>query len=200
MDPATVQYGGHWLGDGGQNTFAIRNERVNLSRLALGEKVGNNGGFFNGDRALYDPFQPYRERLAQQARELETVREWFRQSIRVRKFVTPRAGQVCGYFDNLQLENGQQIAQGWARASDGSAQPATGVILMDGAGTVLAYVPVNLARPDVAAAFKDERLTRTGWRHVFLPDSLLPDRHTIRAFAFDTKTGEATRLAGEFST
>jgi hypothetical protein len=200
VDPVTTQLGAYWLGDGGQNTFAIRNERVNLARLALGEKVGDNGGFFNGARTLYDPFQPYRKRLAQQARELDAVRELFRQSIRVRKFVTSRADQACGYFDNLQMENGQLIAHGWARAPDGSPQPAAGVILMDGVGAVLAYVPVNVERPDVAAAFKDEKLTRTGWRHVFPPDNLPSGRLTIRAFAYEAATGEATRLVGEFST
>ncbi len=200
VDPATVQQGAYWLGDGGQNTFAVRNGRVNLARLALGDKVGDNGGFFDGERPLYDPVQPYRERLARQARELEAVCALFRQSIRVRKFVTPRAGQTCGYFDNLQLEYGRWNAHGWARAPDGSAQPATGVLLVDSRDAVLAYVPVMQERPDVAAAFKEDKLTRTGWRHVFPPDSLPPGRHTLRAFAYDAASGEATRLAGEFST
>ena len=52
----------------------------------------------------------------------------------------------------------------------------------------------------LAAAFKEDKLTRTGWRHVFPPDSLPPGRHTLRAFAYDAASGEATRLAGEFST
>lgn len=200
VDPATTQQGAYWVGDGGQNTFVLRNERVNLARLALGEKVGDIGGFYENERTLYDPFQPYRDRLAQQADELETLRELFRQSIQVRQFVTPPADQVCGYFDRLQRETGHWIAQGWARASGNIAQPAIGVILVDEANAVLAYTPVTLERPDVAAAFKDDRLTRTGWCQVFPPDRLPPGPHTIRAFVFDAATGVATRLVGEFNT
>jgi hypothetical protein len=73
------------------------------------------------------------------------------------------------------------------------------VLLTEGQNGVLAYVPVNGERADVAAVFHDDNLRRTGWQFEFPADSLSPGPHIIRAFAYDPETGRAVRLAGEFS-
>lgn len=200
VDPSTTTSTAFWVGDEGRNTFALRSERVNLARLALGEKVGDIGSFSDGARALYDPFQPYRERLAQRTSEVEYAYEQCRRALRVQKYMEPEAGRVCGYFDSLQMENGHWVARGWARAPEGSSRPATGVILTDRDGGVLAYVSVNMERDDVVAVFEDDKLHRTGWQYVFPLDRLPAGRQILRAFAFEAESGWAWRLGGEFTT
>jgi hypothetical protein len=51
LDPATLS-ANDWVSDGGQNTFAIRNQRVNLARATLGAKVPDIGGFFEDGREM----------------------------------------------------------------------------------------------------------------------------------------------------
>jgi hypothetical protein len=69
IDPDTLSVN-DWVGDEGRNTFAVRAARVNLARLALGEKVLDIGGFVGEESPLYDPATPHKARIAQLTEEL----------------------------------------------------------------------------------------------------------------------------------
>lgn len=198
VDPATMGDAVHWVGDEGRNTFTIRNARVNLARLALGRKVGDIGGFVDGDRPLYDPFQPFRDEVSQVSRERAEAYAACRRAVRVRRFMPSRPGCVTGYFDELRQDKAGWTATGWARSPGNASTPAEAVILVDDRGKVLAFVPVREEREDVAAVLGHESLRRSGWRHLFPAAGAEPISSPVRAYAYDLDTGVATQLEGCF--
>jgi anaerobic magnesium-protoporphyrin IX monomethyl ester cyclase len=198
VDPESISESNHWVGDGGANTFEIRMERVNMARLALGQKVADIGGFDEGQCPLYDPASPFKERIAELTIELDGLYQRCLEPVKVHDFLDAPAEKPIGYIDCLTQEDGQWKAKGWASepGGDGAAKE---VVLINQHGKILSYCRVSRLRDDVAAVFGKEKFGRCGWETVFPATQLDAGENVVRAFVYDPAKRRAYRLHGEFN-
>ena len=200
LDPEMAREGNDWVGDGGLNTFEIRNERVNLARAILGDKVSDIGGFYDGDRPLYEPRIPYKQRIEQLHQRLEEARERCRQTLQAQMLdvVQMPSERPLGMIETLEAEQGRWRARGWALDPHADG-PAKEVVLINHKGRMLAYCRVERERDDVAAVYNNSQLQMSGWETFVPAAELEPGTNVVRAFVFDPQANRAYRLQGEFA-
>ncbi|PSF38933.1 hypothetical protein C7H19_02440 [Aphanothece hegewaldii CCALA 016] len=89
---------------------------------------------------------------------------------------------------------------GWAIAPDQSKPADTVLITYGDNNTVATTIPVSVARPDVAQAFKNPALEKSGWVATLDPATLnLPAETTkIKAWSYDSQTKEAYPLNNSY--
>jgi hypothetical protein len=110
-----------------------------------------------------------------------------------------------GVFDALVPSGDKSYtASGWARLRN-EKRVADSVLLTYQTGersVLFAIAPVKDARRDVAKRLRNNHYTKSGWTISF-PASLLPQKEdkdfAIKAWAFNTHTGKAFRIAGTHS-
>jgi hypothetical protein len=110
-----------------------------------------------------------------------------------------------GYFDSLHKTGGSYIATGWAILPQ-KHESADAVILTyrdaDNKSIVFAVVDNQFPRDDIAKAYGKSAYLNSGWQTQISLDKLplLPKRKLeVSAWAFDTDTGKAFKLNGQFA-
>lgn len=116
---------------------------------------------------------------------------------------TPSGTTQSGFFDavndtNITKHNVAKTAPlkmaGWAILPD-KGKPADRVIItLADNKTVLAVVPVNLPRPDVAKTLKNPAYQTAGWNATVNASTLPAGKSVLKAWAYDSATKEATQL------
>lgn len=115
-------------------------------------------------------------------------------------FVSEDETAVTGSFDGINGNNaltqtiskGTPIAVGgWAAMADNS-KPAEQVIITAGDNnSIIAVLPVNVERTDVAESLKNQDYLKSGWVGKIEPSQLSEDTTTLRAWAYNPSTKEA---------
>lgn len=120
------------------------------------------------------------------------------------KFKDSDRGTVAGSFD--AVNNSPDVKHtapknvplqlvGWAILPN-TGKPADKVIVTsEKPDVILAIVSVDVARPDVAKALKNQALEKAGWKASIDPSRLQPGETTLKAWAYNAETKEATSLA-----
>jgi radical SAM superfamily enzyme YgiQ (UPF0313 family) len=198
IDPTTVCPNG-WVADDGRNTFEIRTMRTNLARLALGTKVADIGGFFSGDRPMYDPAEPYREEIDGLKRQLAEYDELRKRTLPPLNLVPLEllGNREFGWMDSVvEVEPGLWRAKGWARDAydDKSAQE---VVVYNQHGRRVAYCRVTIDRVDVMKSKGNRRLEYCGWRAFFRTEELDFGANVLRAYVICPKGDDAFELLRE---
>ncbi|NJM28323.1 MAG: hypothetical protein HC856_09130 [Pseudanabaena sp. RU_4_16] len=111
-----------------------------------------------------------------------------------------------GYFDSLRKSDAKNyIATGWAILPQ-KQEPADAVILAykdaDDKSIVFAVVDRQFPRSDIAKAYGKSAYLNSGWETQISLDELpsLPNQKLqVSAWAFDTDTGKAFKLNGQFA-
>lgn len=122
-------------------------------------------------------------------------------------FITDDETKVVGSFDvvNGNKAPTQTISQetpitvgGWAAmSSDG--KPAEKVIITVGEdNSIVAMLPVNVERSDVAEALKNQAYLKSGWQGKIEPSQLPKNTTTLKAWAYNPSTKEAFILANVY--
>ncbi len=115
-------------------------------------------------------------------------------------FITEDETVVAGSFDAINGNNAptQTISKetpisvgGWA-AMPSNTKPAEQVIITVGDdNSIVAVVPVNVERSDVAEALKNQEYLKSGWQGKIEPSQLPEEATTIKAWAYSPSTKEA---------
>ncbi len=113
----------------------------------------------------------------------------------------PAPKAAPGFFDGInglsaptiQVSKANPItATGWAIISDES-RPADRVIITYGENnSIVAVAPVKLERPDVVKVLKNPEYKNSGWATTINASTLPADEVVLRAWAYNSKTKEAT--------
>lgn len=183
-----------WTGDEGRNTFAVRNARVNLARLALGDKVGDIGAF-SDEEGVYDPASAVKEDLARLKRRLTNACRRRLDGLTVREFVPADPQTLRGSIEVVTREEDGWKIRGWTR-NPSDAFPAEEIILANQHGTLLAWCCVDTAATPFERPFSRIPVLTSGW-DAFLDETRLDGgKNEIRAFVYDSRQQKAYELAG----
>jgi hypothetical protein len=114
-------------------------------------------------------------------------------------FKQPRKGLQIGSFDfvNGSQEKDHIISKdkpfevvGWSVYPDYS-KPADLVIITEGNNIPLAVVAVDVNREDIAKAYQNNRLVKSGWSAKINSNLLSSDKVTLKAWAYNLNTKDA---------
>jgi hypothetical protein len=127
------------------------------------------------------------------------------QTLRSARTDTGEDRDSYGYFDSLSKVSGSYIATGWAILPQKQSS-ADAVILTykdaDNKSIMFAVVDNQFPRDDIAKAYGKSDYLNSGWQTQITLDKLpsFPNRKVqISAWAFDTDTGRAFKLNGQFA-
>jgi hypothetical protein len=108
-----------------------------------------------------------------------------------------------GYLDGINGSGATQIevpnstpitVRGWAILPN-EGKPADKVIITSGDNnSLIAVVPVNVERPDVAKNFKNPDYKNSGWNITLNPSTLPTSKVVLKAWAYNSANKEATQL------
>jgi hypothetical protein len=196
IDPTTICPNG-WVAEDGRNTFEIRAMRTNLARLALGQKVADIGGFFSGERPLYDPAEPYRQQIDALKDQLAEYNELRKRTLPPLNLVPLQHGLELGWMDSVvEVEPGLWRAKGWARDAH-EEKAAQEVVVFNQRGRRVAYCRVTVDRIDVMKSTGNPRMQYCGWRAFFRTEELDVGENVLRAYVICPKGEDAFELLRE---
>jgi hypothetical protein len=116
--------------------------------------------------------------------------------------VLPVGNNQHGWFENLrQVDDKNFEAAGWATLSD-PIQSADAVLLTyqnkQNQPRVFTVAPVKQMRTDVAESKQNDAYLNSGWSAVFIRKQLPRRELELRAWAYDTRTGQSFPLEGSY--
>lgn len=119
------------------------------------------------------------------------------------KFQTPPATVLNGFFDAVNnsgalkhnvSKTGNLTLTGWATIPEKTKPAEKVIITLPDSNQIVAIANVNLARPDVAKAIKNQAYKNSGWTTSLKANTLPTGRILLKAWAYDPATKTATQL------
>ncbi|MGA9379382.1 MAG: hypothetical protein WBV73_11500 [Phormidium sp.] len=119
------------------------------------------------------------------------------------KFQTPPPTVLNGFFDAVNnsgalkhnvSKTGTVRLTGWAIIPEKAKAAEKVIISLTDSNQIVAIANVNIARPDVVKAVKNEGYKNSGWTTSFKGNSLPTGRVLLKAWAYDPATKTATQL------